>query len=184
MTAEDLLPSEDANVMAAVTSKTGRQALIIDLITREEVHSQSELAELLAARGVQVTQATLSRDLVQLAAVKVRDGQSTVYAVPGEGGDRAPLSALGREVFSARLQRLCEELLVSAAASGNQVVLRTPPGAAQYLASAIDHSHLPQVLGSIAGDDTILVIATDPQGGESVARTFTGLASGSAPADP
>lgn len=179
----EILPSDDSNVMAAVTSKTGRQALIIDLITREEIHSQSELADRLANRGVQVTQATLSRDLVQLGAVKVRDGQSTIYAIPGEGGDRTPVSALGREVFSARLQRLCEELLVSAAASGNQVVLRTPPGAAQYLASAIDHSHLPQVLGCIAGDDTILVISTDPGGGEDLVKIFTDLASGPVPQD-
>jgi transcriptional regulator of arginine metabolism len=75
----------------------------------------------------------------------------------------------------ARLARLCGDLLVSAEASANLVVLRTPPGAANYLASAIDHSVLPGVLGSIAGDDTILVVSRDPDGGAELARRFIDL---------
>ncbi len=81
------------------------------------------------------------------------------------------------EYLAARLARLCGELLVSAESSANLVVLRTPPGAAQYLASAIDHSVLPGVLGTIAGDDTVLVIARDADGGDELAARFVALAS-------
>jgi transcriptional regulator of arginine metabolism len=111
---------------------------------------------------VSVTQATLSRDLVELRAVKIRTpGGALAYAVPAEGGNRAPAPVADAEMLAARLARLCAELLVTAEASGNLVVLRTPPGAAQFLASAIDHSVLPGVLGTIAGDDTVLIIARE-----------------------
>jgi transcriptional regulator of arginine metabolism len=159
-------------------TKNARQQLIIDLLAGHEVKSQPELAELLGARGVHVTQATLSRDLVELDAFKVR-GQSggLVYAVPAEGGDRVPVA---RETVAAgqRLARLCNELLVSAEASANLVVLRTPPGAAGFLASAFDKAELQDVLGTIAGDDTVLVIGRDPKGGDALARRFTALADG------
>jgi transcriptional regulator of arginine metabolism len=142
---------------------TARRARIAELLSRQAVRSQSELADLLAADGVVVTQATLSRDLVELGAVKVRAAEGLVYAVPAEGGDRTPRPASGPLAQQARLARLCEDLLVTAEASGNLVVARTPPGAAQFLASAVDHAAMPEVLGSIAGDDTVLLIArTDP----------------------
>ena len=122
-------------------------------------------------------------DLVELRAVKIRTaGGALAYAVPAEGGSRAPAHAADAEVLAARLARLCAELLVTADASGNLVVLRTPPGAAQFLASAIDHSVLPGVLGTIAGDDTVLVIAREPEdgggasGGAAVAARFLALA--------
>jgi transcriptional regulator of arginine metabolism len=160
-------------------TKTARHHAIVDLLRRRPVRSQTELAELLADQGVVVTQATLSRDLVELGAVKVRfGGGGLVYAVPGEGGDRTPLAGISQEVLDARLARLCEEVLVTAEASANLVVLRTPPGAAQFLASAIDASQLPPVLGTIAGDDTILVVTRDPAGGEAVAARFLELALG------
>jgi len=147
-------------------TKSARQQKIIDLLARNHVRSQSELADLLAADGLAVTQATLSRDLVELRAVKIRTaGGSLAYAIPAEGGDRNPQPAPDAEFLAARLARLCAELLVTADAAGNLVVLRTPAGAAQFLASAIDHSVLPGVLGTIAGDDTVLVIARDPEGG-------------------
>ena len=105
------------------------------------MRSQTELAELLAGDGVEVTQATLSRDLVELGAVKVRAASGAlVYAVPAEGGDRTPRAASESAGLEGRLGRLCGELLVTAEASANLVVLRTPPGAAQYLASAIDQA--------------------------------------------
>lgn len=167
----------------APATKTARHARIVELLTRSEVRSQAELAELLAADGLGVTQATLSRDLVELGAVKVRGaGGGLVYAVPGEGGDRTPRAGATQEVLDARLARLCEELLVTAEASANLVVLRTPPGAAQFLASAVDHSVLPGVLGCIAGDDTVLVITRRPDGGPSIAQRFLDLAAGR-PAD-
>ena len=165
-------------------TKIARHQRIIDLVTHHEVHSQTELADLLADEGLRVTQATLSRDLVELDALKVRSAAgSLVYAVPGEGGDRRP-SAPG-ETFAAvqRLSRLCGELLVGADSSGNLVILRTPPGAAQFLASAFDKAELPDVLGTIAGDDTVLVISRDPGGGDAMARRFLALAA-SEPAAP
>jgi transcriptional regulator of arginine metabolism len=167
------------------TSKAARHARVVEHITHRAVHSQGELATLLAADGVAVTQATLSRDLVELGAIKVRERHGgLVYAVPGEGGDRSPRAAVTAELLDARLTRLCEELLVTAEASANLVILRTPPGAAQLLASAIDHSSLPDVLGSVAGDDTVLVISRSPTGGDTVARRFLDLASGGEYVDP
>jgi transcriptional regulator of arginine metabolism len=160
-------------------TKNARQQLVIDLLTTSEVRSQTELAELLAANGVVVTQATLSRDLVELDAVKVRSASGTlVYAVPAEGGDRRPLTPRETAASESRLARLCEELLVSADATANLVVLRTPPGAANFLASALDKAELGDVLGTIAGDDTVLVISRQPSGGDAVVRRLIGLATG------
>ncbi|MCG2620298.1 arginine repressor [Arthrobacter sp. I2-34] len=155
------------------TTKTARQARITAILTGQSVRSQAELAALLAADGVQVTQATLSRDLVELGAVRVRSGDGAlVYAIPAEGGERSPQSGLTQEILDARLAKLCADLLVTAEASGNLVVLRTPPGAANFLALAIDHSVMPSVLGTIAGDDTVLLVTRDPQGGTEVAARF------------
>lgn len=153
-------------------SRTARLAKIIDLVQSREVRSQTELADLLSAHGVHVTQGTLSRDLVEVGAVRVRGSRGQlVYAVPGEGGDRSPQA--GEQVnFAARLARVCHEVLVSADASANLVVLRTPPGAAQYLASSVDHVEAPDILGTIAGDDTVLLITRAPDGGHSVADRF------------
>jgi transcriptional regulator of arginine metabolism len=155
-----------------VMSKTARQSKIITLLEQHEVHSQSELAELLADDGVQVTQGTLSRDLVDIGALRVRStGGRLVYAVPGEGGDRTP--HVGEFAsFEARLARLCAEVLVSAEASANLVVIRTPPGAAQYFASAVDRVGWESILGTIAGDDTILLITRSPNGGNAIAQQF------------
>jgi transcriptional regulator of arginine metabolism len=159
------------------TTKNARQQKIVELLTRHEVRSQSELGELLAGEGLHVTQATLSRDLLDLDAVKVRTGSgSLVYAVPAEGGDRTPRPAAETGATEARLARLLGELLATADSSANLVVLRTPPGAAQFLASAIDRVEWPDVLGSIAGDDTVLVIGRDPAGGDALARRFVALA--------
>lgn len=163
--------------MSIPTTKTARQARILELVTGGEIHSQAELAELLAADGIQVTQATLSRDLVELEAVRVRSANGgMVYAMPRAGADRSPATGITRESAEAKLASLCRELLVTAEGSANLVMLRTPPGAAQYFASAIDHSVMPEILGTIAGDDTIMVVARDPAGGADLARTFLDLA--------
>ena len=166
-------------------TKAARHAAIARVLAREPVRSQGELAAALAAEGLQVTQATLSRDLVELRAVRIRAADGTLaYALPGEGGDRTP-QIEDVEQLAARLARLCAELLVTAEASANLVVLRTPPGAAQFLASAIDHSVMPGVLGTIAGDDTVLVISSEPDGGQAVAQRFLDLAGGREhPRDP
>jgi len=160
------------------TTKNARHQLIVELVSTHEIRSQAELADQLAGRGMQVTQATLSRDLVELDAVRVRGASGAlVYAVPGEGGDRRAVAPGESAAARARLARLCAELLVSADSSANLVVLRTPPGAAQFLASAFDKAEFPDILGTIGGDDTLLVIGRDPKGGDDLARRFLALAS-------
>jgi transcriptional regulator of arginine metabolism len=146
-------------------TRIARHARIAELINSRPVRSQTELADLLAAEGVQVTQATLSRDLEELRAVKVRGhgGGPAAYLIP-EDGTQALRPA---ELAPARLTRLLRELLTGADASGNLVVLRTPPGAAQFLASALDRAGLSEVVGTIAGDDTILVVAREAGDGDS-----------------
>ncbi len=161
------------------TTKSARQRKIVDLLERRQVRSQTELADLLSAAGIFVTQATLSRDLDELDAVRVRDAHGAlVYAVPGEGGDRTPVTGMESAAAEARLSRLCAELLVSAEASANLVVLRTPPGAAQFLASALDRAEMSGVLGTIAGDDTVLVVAREASGGDALAGRMLALANG------
>ncbi|MFC7457165.1 arginine repressor [Brachybacterium sp. GCM10030267] len=165
---------------ALAQTKTSRQQRIVQLLTHQEVSSQSQLAQLLTAEGIEVTQATLSRDLVELQAEKVRGSAGAlVYRLPPEGGSPRPTSAFPEnELLEARLPRLAEGLLVSAEASGNLVVVRTPPGGAQYLASAMDRSVMPDVLGTIAGDDTVLLVARDPAGGDRLAARLLDLADG------
>ena len=170
-------------MMSIPATKAARQQLIIDLLGRHTVRSQGDLTVLLDQQGVTATASTVSRDLVELDAVRVRhsDG-SLVYAVPAEGGDRTPRSAESTEAAQHRLQRIARDVLVSAEASANLVILRTPPGAAQFLASTIDHTAQPDLLGTIAGDDTVMLIARDPDGGEAMARRFLALAD--LPAEP
>jgi transcriptional regulator of arginine metabolism len=160
-------------------TKGARQQKIVDLLAKHQVRSQTELAELLLATGVSVTQATLSRDLVELDAVKIRvPSGALVYAVPAEGGDRTPRPATDSAASELRLARLLGELLTSADASANLALLRTPPGAAQFLASAFDRTQLDDVLGTIAGDDTVLVISRRPDGGPALAERLLALANG------
>ena len=173
----------DASLRPA--TKNARHQQIVELVTHHEIRSQGELADLLARGGVRATQATLSRDLVELDAIKVRSPSGgLVYAVPAEGGDRRPSAPGESAAGSQRLARLCAELLVSAEASANLVVLRTPPGGAQYLASAFDKADLPDLLGTIAGDDTVLLIGRDPAGGDDLARRFLALADAHVPSAP
>jgi transcriptional regulator of arginine metabolism len=224
-------------------TKAARHAQIAGILEQAAVRSQEELADWLARRGVRVTQTTLSRDLEELGAVRLRGpGGALFYALPGEPGgpgsrpggltesvagraggisgdsrvDSAgrvsgpggfsepggfsdsggfsgpdgagrpgpegrtgrtrPQPAVAAAEPPARLARAAAELLVAAEASANLVVLRTPAGAAQFLASVIDHAAWPSILGTVAGDDTILVIARDPAGGEELARALLRLA--------
>ncbi len=159
---------------APARTRAARQARIVELITQRAVHSQSELLALLEAEGIGSTQATLSRDLDELGAVKLRgaDGGTPVYVIPDDG---SPVR--GIEGGTARLARLLGELLVSADASGNLAVLRTPPGAAHYLASALDRAALHDVVGTIAGDDTLFVVAREPRTGAELVDRLTNLRS-------
>lgn len=164
---------------ALAQTRTARRTRIAEILARHAVRSQAQLVELLAADGIFVTQATLSRDLVAMGAERVRHTDGTlVYAVPGEGGDRRPRAAEGEAALDARLAKVAGEVLVSAEASANLIVLRTPPGAAHYLASALDHADLPELLGTIAGDDTVLLVSRDPTGGDALAARLLALTDG------
>jgi len=198
-------------VPTAPATKAARHARISGILTGTgaPVRSQEELAERLAGLGIRVTQATLSRDLDELGAVRLRgpDG-ALVYALPPDPADRpAPGSAspaddsaavlAGMTALAAlaglaknaggvaagppaaavgALAKVAADLLLSAEASGNLVVLKTPPGAAQLMASMIDRTGMPAVLGTVAGDDTVLVVARDPTGGDELAKTLLLLA--------
>jgi transcriptional regulator of arginine metabolism len=208
------------NARPAPATKAARQARIVTILVRDQVHSQEQLAVLLDQyAGTHVTQATLSRDLDELGVVRLRSPDGTlVYALPGgPGGHGAPAGAAldypERAVVpsagsgpqadarlagaasaqpaakslpgvpvaeansvSARMVRYLKELMTSAEASANLVVLRTPAGAAQFLASVIDHAAWSAVLGTVAGDDTVLVITRDPAGGAALAAEFLALA--------
>ena len=162
---------------AAPHGKVARQARIAELVGSQPVASQQELAALLAADGIAVTQATLSRDLDELGAVKVRTtaGGPMAYVVPEDGV--VPPSGTGPASGALpRLVRLLSELMVSAEGSANLAVLRTPPGAAHFLASAVDRSGLTEVIGTIAGDDTVLLVSRDPLGGAALADLVRELA--------
>ena len=197
---------------SAPATKAARQARIAAILAMEQVHSQEQLAVLLDRyAGMHVAQATLSRDLDELGAVRLRgpDG-ALVYALPGEPGGPGSRAGIGLDfpertqpsltppappaaeaakdsappvtehpeppASSGRLGKYLKELLTSAESSANLVVLRTPAGAAQFLASVIDHAAWPAILGTVAGDDTVLVISRDPSGGDALAADFRRLA--------
>src|SRR6476620_10470333 len=138
------------------------------LLEHNEVMSQAEVVELMAKEGVIATQATVSRDLEELGAVKVRmPGGSTVYAVPQFEERPAP---------EEQLRRVFGDWVVEVAHSANLVVLRTPPGSAHVVGSALDRSGLPEVLGTVAGDDTLIVVVSEGAGGAKVAQDLRDLA--------
>src|SRR5262245_774503 len=150
-------------------AKPQRQHRVARLLADHAVSSQTQLVDLLAADGVASTQATVSRDLEDLGAIKVRvGGGETVYAIPELPSEqRAPEDHL-RRVFS--------EWVVEVAYSANIVVLRTPPGSAHVVASALDRTGPPGVLGTVAGDDTIMVVVTEDTSAADTARRFSELA--------
>ena len=171
-------------------TKTARHASIIQILSRERIRSQAQLRKALAQRGISTTQATLSRDLVELRATKIRaPGGELIYSMPEAGapgqvraaftGAEEPDDSL-RAHTTPRLARWCAELLVTAEWAGPQVVLRTPAGAAQLLAGAVDDAMMPGVLGCIAGDDTVLVITRSGQVAADVAGHLLALADPSA----
>ena len=148
--------------------KASRQRALAALLRTRQVPSQARLLELLRTQGFDATQATVSRDLEELGAMKVRTAEGNlVYALPEE--DSAP------EVSREQLGRTIAMFMVSAVPAGNLVVLRTPPGHAQAVASAIDRSSLPDVAGTVAGDDTVLVVCSDRTSGKALVRQFREL---------
>lgn len=162
--------------MPSITSKAARHQRIATIISTRSVHTQDELRSLLAAEGYVVTQATLSRDLDELRALKVSDpGGVSVYALPEDGDpDATPVIALDVDAHS-RLQRVASDVVVRVDGSANIAVVHTRPGAAHYLASALDRAGLHEILGTIAGDDTVLVVSRDGAGGAALAAQLEAL---------
>ena len=150
-------------------TKNQRQHRITRLLEAEPVTSQAQLVALLAEQGVEATQTTVSRDLDDLGAVKVRlPGGETAYALP-----ELPVRQIAPEDH---LRRVLGEWVVEVAHSGNLVVLRTPPGSAHVVGSALDRSGLEEVVGTVAGDDTVLVVAAEEIGGEAMAERLRDIA--------
>jgi transcriptional regulator of arginine metabolism len=150
-------------------SRAARQHRIVQILEKSAVNSQQQLVDMLAAAGIEATQATVSRDLEEIGAVKVRAaGGDSVYAVPDLPKDRvAP---------EEHLRRVLGDWVVEVTSSANLVVVRTPPGSAHVVASALDRAGLPGILGTVAGDDTILVVAEDGLGGARLAESLSTLA--------
>ncbi len=150
-------------------SKTQRQHRVEKLLAQHPVSSQAHLVELLAQEGVAATQATVSRDLDDLGAIKVRGpGGESIYAIPEMPWDR--------KVPDDHLRRMFSEWVHEVSASANIVVLRTPPGSAHVVASALDRTGLTEVLGTVAGDDTLIVVVSEDSSGAELARKLAELA--------
>jgi transcriptional regulator of arginine metabolism len=150
-------------------SKAQRQHKIAGLLTQHSVTSQGQLVDLLADDGVVATQATVSRDLEDLGAIKVRVlGGETVYAIP----------ELPAEQFAPEdhLRRVLSDWVVEVGSSHNIVVLRTPPGSAHVVGSAIDRAGLAEILGTVAGDDTLMIVVAESTTGTELARRLSDLA--------
>lgn len=149
-------------------TKQQRLHRVVKLLETKAVGSQTHLVELLAAEGIDATQATVSRDLEELGALKVRlPGGDTAYALP-----ELPSHQVAPEDH---LRRVLGDWVVEVDYSANLVVLRTPPGSAHVVGSALDRSGFPGVIGTVAGDDTVLVVASEQVGGAGVASRLAGL---------
>ncbi len=151
-----------------MSTKQQRQQIITRLIAQENVCSQPHLQEMLKDQGIEATQATISRDLEELGAVKIRvAGGDSIYAI----AEYAP----ARVAPSDQLRRVMAEWVAEVTSSGNLVVVRTPPGCAHVVASALDRSALSGLLGTVAGDDTIFCVAAEDIGGAGLAEELRSL---------
>lgn len=150
-------------------AKVQRQHLVTKILAGNAVTSQDQLVALLATEGCTATQATVSRDLDDLGAIKVRTaGAEPVYAIPEYPKDqRAP---------EEHLRRVLAEWVVETTVSHNLVVLRTPPGTANVVGAALDRSGWPDIVGTVAGDDTVLVVASEQTTGRDLARRLSDAA--------
>ena len=149
-------------------TKHQRQHRITKLLETKAVGSQSHLVDLLAGEGIEATQTTVSRDLEELGALKVRlPGGDTAYALP-----ELPSHQVAPEDH---LRRVLGEWVVELAPSGNLVVVRTPPGCAHVVASALDRGGLPGLLGTVAGDDTVLLVVAEEHGAAAMVERIQSL---------
>lgn len=152
-----------------MAGKKQRQHLVAKIVEQQLVHNQAQLVELLAAEGIKATQATVSRDLDDLGAIKVRvPGGESAYAIP-----ELPKEQIAPEDH---LRRVCGDWVVEVDYSANLVVIRTPPGSAHVVASALDRAGLPDMVGTVAGDDTIIVVVAEKVGGAAMTERIMDLA--------
>jgi len=149
-------------------ARARRQKAIADLIRSEPIASQEEVTARLASRGLAVTQATVSRDLDQLGAVKVKRGGSLSYSLPDQLGDS--------DWAAGRLQRIVSEWVQSIEPAGNMLVFKTPPGSAHLVGAAIDQARLPEIAGTVSGDDTLFLVVRDGFAAPDVKQKFQSLA--------
>jgi transcriptional regulator of arginine metabolism len=148
-------------------ARSRRQRIIADLLRGEAIASQEEVSARLSAQGFAVNQATVSRDLDQLGAVKVKRGGSIRYMLPEAVADQ--------DWAAGRLGRILAEWVQSIEAAGHLIVMKTPPGSAHLVGLALDQARLPQVAGTICGDDTVFVALHDQVSPAAMADTFRTL---------
>ena len=149
-------------------ARARRQKAIADLLRSEPIASQEEVTARLAAQGLAITQATVSRDLEQLGAVKVKRGGALSYALPDQIGDS--------DWAAGRLQRIVADWVQSIEPAGNMLVFRTPPGSAHLVGAAIDQARLPEIAGTVSGDDTLFLVVRDGFAALDVKQKFQSLA--------
>lgn len=141
--------------------KRYRQGQILKIVTGHAVANQDELRRQLGHLGLRVTQATLSRDLRELRLVKTADGYRPLTTVAAAAEETAPLPTLARAL---------KEFLLDIRPAQNMLVLKTPPGGAQPLAAAVDAEHWKEIAGTLAGDDTVLLITTSTKARASIQK--------------
>ena len=149
-----------------INSVSARRSAAIAAINSGRIHSQEDLVQALKKAGYPVTQATASRDIEEIGAVRIRNQKGEMVYSIAEDSD----SSLARSM------PLPQELILSVDSSGNLAVVRTPPGGAQLLASSLDHSGIKGIIGTIAGDDTVLVVSKSATGGNALARELLAFA--------
>ncbi len=144
-------------------TKNSRHQAIKDIVSNKSVSSQAQILKELRRLGIEITQATLSRDLDELKIVKSQDTKQSTYQI-----DQGAATHLKRIINA--------DLIVGIDHSANIAVVRTPPGGAQFFASSVDSSGLNEIIGTIAGDDTVLIVTKDAHGGKKVAEQLWELA--------
>ncbi|HSL11446.1 MAG TPA: arginine repressor [Actinomycetota bacterium] len=152
-------------------TKAKRQQAILQLVAREHLSSQEEIRARLVAFGIEATQSTISRDVEELGLARVHDAGGVRYVAPGESGSYGPM---------ALLRHLLDEFALAFVRSEGGLVVRTSPGAAAALAEGVDRAGLPQVAGTIAGDNTILILGREGVDAQALERSLTELMEASA----
>ena len=163
--------------MMAIRTKAARHQFIVETLSRQTLHTQEELRETLMSAGFDITQATLSRDLDELQAVKVPSANGSIYAIVTAGDPtRKPAIAPDADIAQ-RFARVASEVITGVDSAMNMVVIHTKPGAAHYLAGALDRNAMPHVVGSVAGDDTVLVVTPSIDAASEIAQLIRELLS-------